>query len=228
MVKPKKLNRTGRRKLARETASGKSPTARPLPLTPSLANTAGTETESHPRLGKLLRRIAAFCVAVAGVAGTAIAAWPHIQIFPSTELADPLHAFNVPFTLHNAGNLPLYDLEIQCAPHDVQTLSTELGVANKGKQIPAFIGNRRVVAEKVMAGEDKPFTCNVFDFSVGIYRVTSADMPMLVRFRPVPFIPLTWPAISKSFITSRQPDGRLQWHEFVPPLNQAPPKYPMR
>jgi hypothetical protein len=55
-----------------------------------------------------------------------------------------------------------------------------------------------------------------------------AELGVLVRFRPVRFIPIDWPANGQVFITSRQGDGRLQWEEYFPDLQKTDPKYPAR
>lgn len=139
--------------------------------------------------------------------------WPHVRVLPSNEPMEPSDFRAFPFTFRNTGHLPLYDLEIQCAPQDVVLIDTELNALIEPGQ---SIGNSRMIAEKVMPGEDKAFSCEGFDIGAGGIQLSAAEMLVLVRFRPIPFMP-TWPRISRFFITSRQPDGRLRWEEHAPP-----------
>jgi hypothetical protein len=85
-----------------------------------------------------------------------------------------------------------------------------------------------MITGKLSAGEDKPFTCNVFDWSVGLLKVTEADLPILIRFKLLPVVPVRWPTISKVFIARLEPTGGLRWREYVEPLKQLPGQYPMK
>lgn len=201
------LTRKERSKLAPETASGKPPTPKPQSSPQSPAINTLPETENHHTLRRFLARGSSLLLAAVAIAGFTIGAWPHVQVFPSNEPA--VHASSVPFTFRNTGHLPIYDLEIQCAPQNVTAIDTKL---NATIEWNVSIGNGRMIAEKVLPGEDKPLNCK--GFGIGdLSQINSADMPVLVRFRPIPFIPLSWPTISRVFATSRQPDGRLQWQE---------------
>lgn len=150
--------------------------------------------------------------------------WPHVRVDAPVDLADPLQPYGVPFSIRNSGNFPIYDVEVQCVPHALQakinrTMATAPGPA---------IGNRRFVAEVIPSGESRPFTCDVFNMPPeSILTTLYADVGVLVRFRPVRFVPVNWPAKAQVFITAQE-SGRLQWREYIAPLEQVPPKYPAR
>ncbi len=193
----------------------------PTGITPAAAL---TPTATRHRVRKLLTRFLGFILAVATLTGL-FSLWPRVQILPPIDPADPFQPYGVPFLIQNSGNLPIYSVEIQCMPHDFQ-----FGVIRDEQTTPGpAIRNLRFVADEISPGESRPFVCDVLRMQPDtIIKTQYADIGVLLRSRPIRFIPLNWPAKTQVFITSPEPTGQLRWREYKPLLESAPAKYPAR
>lgn len=203
--------------------SNERTTTAPLELLARQQDVPQPKTEDHPFLRRL--RIVGLPMTAIGIVGFALEIWPHVRVIPPSDLADPLQPYSVSFSIQNSGKLPIYAVEVQCVPHILQTRMRWSADKAAGPQI----GNRRFVADEISSEQSRPFVCDVIWMpSNPVLETTYAELGVLVRFRPVRLIPFNWPPNAQVFITSREADGRLRWHEYLPDLQKAPPKYPAR
>jgi hypothetical protein len=190
----------------------------PLP-----AHTLHTEQALHRPRGRFLKLGVSFSLAAISIGGFAMKAWPNVHVLPPTDVADPLQPYGVEFSIHNSGSLPIYGVEVQCIPY---RFSARVTRSEKTAPGPA-IWNRRFIADSIPSGESRRFVCNVIKLpSDSIISAVYADAVTLVRFRPISIIPLSWTLDSQAFFTSLEPNGKLRWHEYLPPLQSVAPKYP--
>lgn len=174
-------------------------------------------------LRSLLRNGLRFVLGIATLIGF-VSLWPRIQVLPPADVVDLSQPFRNSFSLQNNGVLPIYKVEVQCLPYNARWFKTE-GAAIA---IPfASIGNRRYIADEIPGAERRPFACDVIRMLDNPYvRLQALDVVILVRFRPIRFIPWNWPLKSWVFETLPNSSGNLRWHEYLPPLKSTPAKYP--
>lgn len=177
------------------------------------------------RLQPLGWLFAVFTVA-AGVASMQSAWLPRVRVVPPIEAADRFHPYELEFSVRNDGTLPIYGVDVQCIPHRFQVKVLRTLPSMPGPSV----ANLRFVADKIPSGKARPFTCDVIKWppppdGVNGFEATYAELGVIIKFRPVSFLPWTWVA-TQAFMTYRQADGTLHWREYTPALQSAPATYP--
>lgn len=194
------------------------PKARPRQKTPTTANR--TDVGRHIR--PIAKAVGALIVALVGLVGVGIEAWPNVRGLPPDEAIDLNEPYKQPFSLRNSGNLPVYDAEVQCYPQHESVYLAQ--VQNLAIRVKTF----RFIAGRVSHGDQRPFTCDSLEWISGIgpegknfalpHHITAADLIVTIRFRVVSFIPWWW-SVTQVFITHTEDvTKKTYWREYRPPL----------
>ena len=180
---------------------------------------------SSPRLKLLLVLFlgitAGFVLSAALICGLVVTALPHVYVLPPENSVDPLRPYASPFSLRNAGTLPVFAVEIQCTPQSSIMRTLRNIKKGEGVHLP---GTMHLAISRLARGESKPVVCDVVDDSDASGGTAKdlafdyAELKITTRFRLVPSMPLTWGDTVQVFVTSVEPDGRLRWRKHPAPL----------
>jgi hypothetical protein len=177
--------------------------------------------EALPPRRSSIRRLLSIVILVLTVVASIVALWPRVLVNASSEIADPLDPFILPFELENGGNLSVYSPKITCLPERIMlrasnSQDSQIQVHNQPFASP--FGE-----DRLEAGHKRPFVCDVFRYTKNPQPIVAAQLRLGVSFAPIPYLPIR-KVEHFIFVLTEGSDGKLRWSET--PMTPTNPEYP--
>jgi hypothetical protein len=177
--------------------------------------------ETLPRRRGSIGRLLSMVILAVGVVASIVALWPRVLLNASSEIADPLDPFMLPFELENGGNLSVYSPKITCLPERIMFR------ASNSQDSQAQVHNQPFASpfgeDRLEAGHKRPFVCDVFRYTKNPQPIVAAQLRLGVSFAPIPYLPIR-KVEQFIFVLTEGSDGKLRWSET--PMTPTNPEYP--